>query len=135
MPVRHRPLVGNTPPAPVWAQVLAEQQPMLGDLTSRRKWQGWRRRVIGRYEAQGQACPLSALTAQLGVYPAIGTIVTDLYARWHAQLSIGVRALKQSGAIDPGTGVDRAQARHGHMSMFGAGFVPRQVSISSAIGA
>jgi len=91
-------------------QVLAEQQPMLGDLTSWRKWQAWRRRVIDRYEAQGQACPLSALTAQLGVNPnpASRTIVTDLYARWHAHLSIGVQALKDSGAIDPGTKVDRA---------------------------
>ncbi|MEV7682791.1 TetR/AcrR family transcriptional regulator [Streptomyces sp. NPDC088341] len=48
-------------------QVLAEQQPMLGDLTSWPKWEAWRQRVIERYDAQRDKCPLTALTAQLNM--------------------------------------------------------------------
>ena len=43
-------------------QVLADQQPMLGDLTTWPKWEAWRERVIDRYATQRQKCPLSALT-------------------------------------------------------------------------
>lgn len=89
-------------------QVLAEQQPMLGDLTTWRKWQAWRRQVIERYAAQGQRCPLSALTAQLGANPATQSIITDLYARWHAHLATGVEALKDSRTIDPAIKADPA---------------------------
>ena len=90
-------------------QVLAEQQPMLGDLTTWRKWQAWRRRVIERYDAQRQRCPLSALTAQLGMAnPATRDIITNLYERWHAYLAAGVQALKDSGAIDPEVNVAKA---------------------------
>jgi AcrR family transcriptional regulator len=90
-------------------QVLAEQQPMLGDLTTWRKWQAWRRRVIERYDAQGQRCPLSALTAQLGLAnPETRTIITDLYDRWQDYLVIGLRALKESGEIDAAIDVNHA---------------------------
>ena len=44
-------------------QVIADQQPYLGDLTSWRKWEAWRLRVIEKYAAQGDRCPLSALTS------------------------------------------------------------------------
>jgi AcrR family transcriptional regulator len=84
-------------------QVLADQQPMLGDLTTWRKWQAWRRRVIEKYETQRQHCPLSALTAQLGLAnPATRTVLTGMYDRWHGHLAVGVRALKDSGEIDAG---------------------------------
>lgn len=33
-------------------QVLADQQPLLSDLTTWRKWQAWRRRVIEKHDAQ-----------------------------------------------------------------------------------
>ncbi|MFD3485695.1 TetR/AcrR family transcriptional regulator [Streptomyces sp. NPDC058665] len=82
-------------------QVLADQQPMLGDLTSWDAWDAWHRRIIERYDAQRQRCPLSALTSQLGMAdPATRTIVTGLYDRWHAHLVAGVRALKDAGEID-----------------------------------
>jgi AcrR family transcriptional regulator len=90
-------------------QVIADQMPMLGDLTSWRKWQAWRRRVIQMYDAQRQRCPLSALTAQLGAAdPATRKIVTDLLDRWHGYLATGVQALKDSGEID--ASVDTASA-------------------------
>jgi AcrR family transcriptional regulator len=90
-------------------QVLADQQPMLGDLTTWRKWQAWRRRVIEKYDAQRQHCPLSALTAQLGLAnPATQQVLTDLYDRWHGHLAVGVQALKDSGEIDAGINAGQA---------------------------
>jgi AcrR family transcriptional regulator len=90
-------------------QVLADQQPMLGDLTSWRKWQAWRRRVLQMYDAQRQHCPLSALTSQLGLAdPATRQIVVDLLDRWHGYLAVGVQALKDSGEIDASIHVDNA---------------------------
>ena len=87
-------------------QVLDDQQPLLGQLTSWAAWLSWQDRVIEKYRAQGPGCPLSALTSQLGLAdPATRDVITDLYARWHAYLADGVRALVASGEIDPGTDV------------------------------
>ena len=87
-------------------QVLDDQQPMLGQLTSPAAWEAWRDRVIEKYRAQGPGCPLSALTSQLGLAdPVIRDVVTDLYARWHEYLADGVRALVAAGELDPGTDV------------------------------
>ncbi|MET8161336.1 TetR/AcrR family transcriptional regulator [Sphaerisporangium sp. NPDC005289] len=90
-------------------QVLADQQPMLGDLTTWEKWEAWRTRVVEKYDAQRRRCPLSALTAQLGLSnPATRTIVTGMYDRWHAHLAAGVQALKDSGEIPPSVDAGRA---------------------------
>jgi AcrR family transcriptional regulator len=90
-------------------QVLTDQMPQLGDLTTWRKWQAWRRRVIKIYDAQRQRCPLSALTDQLGTAdPATRKIVLELVDRWHEYLAKGVQALKDSGEI--GASVDTAKA-------------------------
>jgi AcrR family transcriptional regulator len=90
-------------------QVLADQQPMLGDLTTWPKWEAWRERVIKRYDAQRQKCPLSALTAQLGMAdPAIRAIITDLYERWQGHIATGIQALKDTGEIDSSIDVDSA---------------------------
>ena len=84
-------------------QVIEEQMPHLGDLTSWRKWQAWRRRVIQMYDAQRQRCPLSALTSQLGAgNPETRKLVADLLDRWQGYLVAGVQALKDSGEADPG---------------------------------
>jgi AcrR family transcriptional regulator len=85
-------------------QILTDQQPMLGDLTSWPKWQAWRQRVIDRYAAQGRHCPLSALTSQLGLAdPATEAIITDMYDRWLGYLVAGVKALLEAGEIDRDT--------------------------------
>jgi AcrR family transcriptional regulator len=90
-------------------QVLAEQQPFLGDLTSWRKWQAWRRRVIEIYDAQRAGCPLSALTAQLRPgNPDIQEVVAGLSVRWRELLADGVRALLASGEIEPNIDPDQA---------------------------
>ena len=90
-------------------QILAEQQPMLGDLTTWPKWEAWRQRVVERYEAQGRHCPLAALTSQLGLAnPATEDIVAGLYDRWHAYLLAGVTALIDAGEIDATTNAAHA---------------------------
>jgi AcrR family transcriptional regulator len=90
-------------------QVIADQQPYLGDLTTWRKWQAWRRCVIQKYDAQRDRCPLSALTTHMGkATPATREILRDLYDTWSQYLSAGVQALKDSGEVDPHTDVDTA---------------------------
>jgi AcrR family transcriptional regulator len=90
-------------------QILADQQPMLGELTSWPSWRAWRERVIERYAAQGRRCPLSALTSQLGLAnPATEAIITDLYDRWLGYLTAGVKALIDAGEIDEN--INAAQA-------------------------
>ncbi|MFE4830809.1 TetR/AcrR family transcriptional regulator [Streptomyces sp. NPDC056672] len=90
-------------------QVLAEQQPMLGDLTSWPKWEAWRQRVIERYDAQRDKCPLTALTAQLNMAdPAVREIITELYEEWQGHIAAGVRALKDSGETAADIDVDNA---------------------------
>jgi AcrR family transcriptional regulator len=85
-------------------QILADQQPMLGDLTTWPRWQAWRQRVIEKYAAQGRRCPLSALTSQLGLAnPATQAIITDLYDRWRRYLLAGVKTLIDAGEIDQDT--------------------------------
>ena len=83
-------------------QVIEEQMPYLGDLTTWRKWQTWRRRVIAMYDAQRAGCPLSTLTAQLrGTDPAMREITNTMLDRWHAYLVKGVQNLKDSGETAP----------------------------------
>jgi AcrR family transcriptional regulator len=90
-------------------QVIADQLPQLGDLTSWRKWQAWRRRVIQIYDAQRAACPLSALTSQLGTAdPTTREIVDGLTDEWVRYLAAGVQALKDSGEIDARVDVPKA---------------------------
>ncbi|WP_327365434.1 TetR/AcrR family transcriptional regulator [Streptomyces sp. NBC_01217] len=88
-------------------QVLAEQQPFLGDLTSWSQWEAWRDQVIANYASQRDSCPLSALTAQLGMaHPGTNEVITDLYDRWRGHLSAGVRALVERGEARPETDPD-----------------------------
>ncbi|WP_218010765.1 TetR/AcrR family transcriptional regulator [Herbidospora mongoliensis] len=76
-------------------RVLDDQQPYLSDLTSWAQWESWRDRVIARYAAQRRKCPLSALTAQLGLAnPAVGDIITGMYSRWQGQIAAGVRTVR-----------------------------------------
>jgi AcrR family transcriptional regulator len=90
-------------------QVLADQQPMLGELASWEAWRAWQRRVVERYAAQGRHCPLAALTAQLGKGdPATAAVITDLYDRWHGYLRTGMQALRDTGELAAGADVDRA---------------------------
>jgi AcrR family transcriptional regulator len=89
-------------------QVLADQQPMLGDLTDWARWEAWRDRVVERYRTQGRNCALTALTAQLGLSdPATRTVINGMYATWRGFLADGVRALAAAGQTAPGADPDR----------------------------
>jgi len=81
-------------------RVLADQQPQLGHLTSWDAWLAWRDAVIARYREQGQQCPLSALVTQLGrATPGAQAVVTELMARWQAEIAAGVRYMQAAGEI------------------------------------
>ncbi|MEV6281255.1 TetR/AcrR family transcriptional regulator [Kribbella sp. NPDC051770] len=87
-------------------QVIAEQMPQLGELTTWRKWQAWRRRVLKMYDEQREGCALSALVGQLGLGDTTTRqIVGDMLDRWLQYLVDGVEALRASGeiseAVDP----------------------------------
>jgi AcrR family transcriptional regulator len=78
--------------------VLASQQPFLGDLTTWRKWQTWRKVVIAHYVELGGRCPLGALTSYLGrTDPMTRVVIGRLYDEWEAHLVIGVQALHAKG--------------------------------------
>ncbi|MGU3497481.1 TetR/AcrR family transcriptional regulator [Mycobacterium sp. C31M] len=82
-------------------QVLADQQPHLGALTSWAAWQRWRDAVIDRYRRQGQSCPLSTLMSEIGRSTPGAQAVTDtLLRRWHGELTAGVRAMQGQGKVD-----------------------------------
>ena len=83
-------------------RVLADQQPQLGDLTSWASWRAWREAVVARYREQGQQCPLSALTTQLGrATPGAQAVVSELMGQWQAEIAAGVRHMQATGEIAP----------------------------------
>ncbi len=85
------------------AQVLAEQQPFLAELSSSwDSWRDWRDSVVAHYAAEGGNCALGALTTELGRTPASRAIIQQMYDEWAGQLADGVRALQQAGAVDAG---------------------------------
>jgi AcrR family transcriptional regulator len=91
--------------------VLAEQQPYLDNLTSWQGWQDWRDRVVERYRAQGQHCPLSTLMNQIGrADPASQAIVVSLLERWQAKITAGIRAMQTLGEVDASVDADRSAA-------------------------
>ncbi|MEV0830246.1 TetR/AcrR family transcriptional regulator [Nonomuraea rubra] len=92
-------------------QVLEEQRPQLGELTSWPAWYAWRDRVVDRYRRQGRLCPLNAVTSHLGDRtPGAQAVVTELMGRWQAEIAAGVRHMQAAGEIDPGLDPERAAA-------------------------
>jgi AcrR family transcriptional regulator len=81
--------------------VIADQQPYLGELDGPASWQAWRDVVVAKYRAQGDACPLSALTQQLVPGDsAIKPIIAELLRHWHALLASGVQRAQAAGRVD-----------------------------------
>jgi AcrR family transcriptional regulator len=92
-------------------QVLADQQPHLGALTSWAAWQRWRDAVVDRYRRQGQSCPLSMLMSEIGrTTPGAQAVTTALMRRWHDELADGIRAMQAQHKIDTELNPDRAAA-------------------------
>src|SRR6201988_4294665 len=92
-------------------RVLEDQQPALDQLTSWAAWQAWRDRVVERYRAQGQSCPLAVLTSQLGPgSPEHQEGVVGLFRRWQQKIADGIRGMQASGRIAASLDADRRAA-------------------------
>jgi AcrR family transcriptional regulator len=92
-------------------QVLEDQRPEIDDLSTWKSWQAWERVVIERYARQGENCPMTALTSELGKSsPEARVIVRTLFDRWQRLLAEGVRALQSSGEGSPAVDPDEAAA-------------------------
>ncbi|MEU4678842.1 TetR/AcrR family transcriptional regulator [Micromonospora sp. NPDC023737] len=92
-------------------QVLADQQPMLGDLTSWAAWQAWRDRVISRYQEQGDTCPLNGLLGQTGRRaPAARAVLVGLMQRWEQAIAVGIRHMQSTGEMTAEVDAGRAAA-------------------------
>ncbi|GIF21246.1 AcrR family transcriptional regulator [Actinoplanes tereljensis] len=92
-------------------QVLADQQPMLGDLTSWPAWQAWRDSVVRRYLAQGPECPLNSLLGQMsGRSPGARAVTTELIRQWQQALVTGIKHMQSAGEIAPTLDPDRTAA-------------------------
>ena len=124
-------------------RVLADQQPALDQLTSWAAWQAWRDRVVERYRAQGQSCPLAVLTSQLGPgSPEHQEVVVGLFRRWQQKIADGIRSMQASGQIGPAVDADRRAAallaglQGGVLIMLATGEISHlEVALDEGIGA
>lgn len=81
-------------------QVLEDQQPFLGDLTSWTAWYQWRDAVVDRYRRQGVYCPLGVLITELGRHtPAAQAVTRQLLIRWQRHVQTGIERMRESGQI------------------------------------
>ncbi|MEV1009363.1 TetR/AcrR family transcriptional regulator [Streptomyces sp. NPDC049881] len=92
-------------------RVFEDQQPYLGELTSRAAWEAWRDLVVGLYRDQGQHCPLGVLISDVGRYsPAAQAVSAQLVRRWQECVRAGVEATQAAGEADPALDPDRTAA-------------------------
>ncbi|MDX6260463.1 MAG: hypothetical protein QOH84_2151, partial [Kribbellaceae bacterium] len=92
-------------------QVLADQQPMLSNLTTWPAWLAWRDALISRYRDQGMLCPLNGLLGQTGKRaPAAQAVVTGLMERWQTAIADGIRHMQSTGDIAAEADADRSAA-------------------------
>ncbi|MGN9813643.1 TetR/AcrR family transcriptional regulator [Micromonospora sp. BQ11] len=93
------------------ANVFEDQQPYLGDLTSRAAWTAWRDRVVGNYRDQGLFCPLGVLIADVGRHsPAAQAVTAQLIRRWQRCVRDGIEATQAAGEADPSLDAERTAA-------------------------
>jgi AcrR family transcriptional regulator len=92
-------------------QVLDDQQPYLGELTSWAAWQRWRDAVVDRYRRQGQNCPLSVLMSEIGrTTPGAQAVTSALMRQWHDEIAAGVRAMQSVDKVSDELNADRIAA-------------------------
>jgi AcrR family transcriptional regulator len=92
-------------------QVLEDQQPYLGDLTSWAAWQRWRDAVVERYRRQGQNCPLSVLMSEIGrSTPGAQAVTSALMRQWHDEIAAGVRHMQAAGKVSDEFDAERMAA-------------------------
>ncbi|MGB8407017.1 MAG: TetR/AcrR family transcriptional regulator [Mycobacterium sp.] len=89
-------------------QVLADQQPHLGALTSWAAWQRWRDAVVERYRRQGQNCPMSLLMSEIGrTTPGAQAVTATLVGTWRTEIADGIRDMQRQQKIDACIDADR----------------------------
>jgi AcrR family transcriptional regulator len=82
-------------------QVIADQQPYLGELNSWAAWTRWRDVVVERYRRQGQTCPLSLLMSEIGrTTPGAQAVTSALIERWHGEIAAGIRGMQARGKMN-----------------------------------
>jgi AcrR family transcriptional regulator len=92
-------------------RVFEDQQPYLGQLTSRAAWEAWRDVIVETCRDQGPHCPLGVLIADVGRYsPAAQAVTTQLIRRWQDTVRVGIEATQTAGEVDPGLDPDRTAA-------------------------
>lgn len=92
-------------------QVLDDQQPYLGELTSWAAWQRWRDAVVDRYRRQGQNCPLSVLMSEIGrTTPGAQAVTSALMRQWHDEVAAGVRHMQSDDKVSDELNADRVAA-------------------------
>jgi AcrR family transcriptional regulator len=92
-------------------RVFEDQQPYLGQLTSRAAWEAWRDVIVETCRDQGPHCPLGVLIADVGRYsPAAQAVTTQLIRRWQDTVRVGIEATQTAGEVDPDLDPDRTAA-------------------------
>lgn len=93
------------------ARVIDDQQPELGSLTSWDAWWQWRDKVVARYRAQGENCPLHTAVSQLGTATdAARAVARELLQQWQDQLAAGIRHMQHIGEAPTELNADREAA-------------------------
>ena len=81
-------------------QVLEDQEPHLGQLTSWDAWHEWRDAVVEKYRRQGVNCPLGVLITEIGRHtPAAQAVTGQLLAQWQHRLELGIGEMQATGEI------------------------------------
>ena len=92
-------------------QVLEDQEPHLGQLTSWEAWHDWRDAVVEKYRRQGVNCPLGVLITEIGRHtPAAQAVTAQLLAQWQHRLELGIQEMKAAGEIRAAVDPARASA-------------------------
>ncbi|MFF0342597.1 TetR/AcrR family transcriptional regulator [Kribbella sp. NPDC004875] len=92
-------------------QVLEDQEPQLGQLTSWDAWREWRDIVVEKYRRQGVNCPLGVLITEIGRHtPAAQAVTATLLAQWQERLATGIEEMKAAGEIRSDVDPARASA-------------------------
>ncbi|TCC24053.1 TetR/AcrR family transcriptional regulator [Kribbella sindirgiensis] len=92
-------------------QVLEDQEPHLGQLTSWEAWHDWRDAVVEKYRRQGVHCPLGVLITEIGRHtPAAQAVTAQLLAQWQHRLELGIEEMKAAGEIRAAVDPARASA-------------------------
>ncbi len=92
-------------------QVMAAQQPQLGELASWAAWKRWRDTVVSHYRERGQFCPLNVLISQLGrATPGAQAVVGEMLRGWQNELEAGIRRMQDKGEVSPRLNVERTAA-------------------------